>query len=516
MARKKKTSKTDGKAIIVCRVSTTEQADNYSLSSQEKTCRSFCKGKSIQVDKVFTIEGETARDLRRRPEFLKIMSYAQRNREKLKYFVVYSASRFSRNVQDTLVLRARLSAMGISLLSVTENLEDDTAAGKFMANVLYAQSEFESNLISERTTAGMREAQNGGVFVNKAPFGYDNVHRTVNPGRLCINSEKARYIRIAFEMYDRGQTSRAEIARYLNTIGFESVAGKKATHQKIDYFLKNRTYSSRSRLKDNLDHVRGLWEPIIDIDLFERVQARLLRESNSVPVNYKRDREEFPLRRFIRCSSCGSHLTGYSAKKMYPYYNCYNKKCNEKHIKKEQLESDFVELLSGLVPSKEFENFFIMHTRRMFDTKAKEAASKRRELNRFIDNLVLKKQRLIDKHIEDKIQPEVYTDQYGIIVDSISNAKNELASVNDIEDSIDRILNAVVYKLQNAANLWLNSSLKARRAFQKALFPNGLEYHPEEKFRTPPTPLYFNYLDVLETSNEGMATPTGIEPVLPA
>ena len=48
------------RAVIYCRVSTKEQVQNMSLSTQERECRLFCEREGYEVDSVFREKGESA------------------------------------------------------------------------------------------------------------------------------------------------------------------------------------------------------------------------------------------------------------------------------------------------------------------------------------------------------------------------------------------------------------------------------------------------------------------------
>ena len=62
------------RAVIYCRVSTKDQVDNFSLSTQEKACRDYCARHSFDVDKVFVEEGESAKTVNR-PRFQQMLAY---------------------------------------------------------------------------------------------------------------------------------------------------------------------------------------------------------------------------------------------------------------------------------------------------------------------------------------------------------------------------------------------------------------------------------------------------------
>jgi DNA invertase Pin-like site-specific DNA recombinase len=50
-----------GIAVIYVRVSDSRQVDNTSLASQEEICRQWCQSRGIEVDRVFTDAGESAK-----------------------------------------------------------------------------------------------------------------------------------------------------------------------------------------------------------------------------------------------------------------------------------------------------------------------------------------------------------------------------------------------------------------------------------------------------------------------
>ena len=52
MKAKSKCDQMKNAAVIYCRVSTQEQTENHSLSTQEKACMEYCQKRSVPVEKV--------------------------------------------------------------------------------------------------------------------------------------------------------------------------------------------------------------------------------------------------------------------------------------------------------------------------------------------------------------------------------------------------------------------------------------------------------------------------------
>lgn len=73
--------------------------------------------------------------------------------------VIDSFSRLSRSTKDLLDLVEKLTAMDVHLVSLKENLDTTTATGKLMLTMLSALSQFERDLIAERTVDGLKAAR---------------------------------------------------------------------------------------------------------------------------------------------------------------------------------------------------------------------------------------------------------------------------------------------------------------------------------------------------------------------
>lgn len=73
--------------------------------------------------------------------------------------VVDSFSRLSRSTKDLLEVVDRLTAADVQLVSLKENLDTTTATGRMMLTMLSALSQFERDLIAERTTDGLKAAR---------------------------------------------------------------------------------------------------------------------------------------------------------------------------------------------------------------------------------------------------------------------------------------------------------------------------------------------------------------------
>lgn len=83
--------------------------------------------------------------------------------------VVWRLDRLGRSLPDLVQIVAELEKDGIGFESLTEKIETGSAAGKLVFHVFAALSEFERNLIRERTQAGLAAARARGRCGGRKP-----------------------------------------------------------------------------------------------------------------------------------------------------------------------------------------------------------------------------------------------------------------------------------------------------------------------------------------------------------
>lgn len=73
--------------------------------------------------------------------------------------IVWRLDRLGRSLKDLLELAMHFESEEIGLKSIQENIDTTSSGGKFIFQVFAALSEFERNLIRERTAAGLAAAR---------------------------------------------------------------------------------------------------------------------------------------------------------------------------------------------------------------------------------------------------------------------------------------------------------------------------------------------------------------------
>src|SRR5437899_2339940 len=109
-------------AVIYVRVSTKEQTENLSLSTQLKACEEYCERQGFHVLARFREAGESAKTADR-TELQKLLQFCRKNKGIVQFVVVFNLTRFAREKYDHFALRAHLKSLGISLRSATEPID---------------------------------------------------------------------------------------------------------------------------------------------------------------------------------------------------------------------------------------------------------------------------------------------------------------------------------------------------------------------------------------------------------
>lgn len=142
--------------IGYARVSTKEQNLDMQIAALRKA---GCKDENIYQEK------QSGKSRNGRTE-LKAMLEAVKPGDTL---VVWRLDRLGRSTRDLIELIGELDSQGVGFISLNENIDTTSAQGKLIFTVFSALAEFERNIISERTKAGLDAARARGRVGGRRP-----------------------------------------------------------------------------------------------------------------------------------------------------------------------------------------------------------------------------------------------------------------------------------------------------------------------------------------------------------
>jgi len=141
---------TTNRIIGYARVSTDRQDEALQVDALERYARDTGRELVLYTDKV------TSR--RERPQ----LNEAMKAMTKGDLFVVYKLDRLARSTKELYILTDDMKDRGVYFVSLTDELDTTTPTGRAMFGMLSVFAEFERDLISARTKAGLKAARERG------------------------------------------------------------------------------------------------------------------------------------------------------------------------------------------------------------------------------------------------------------------------------------------------------------------------------------------------------------------
>jgi DNA invertase Pin-like site-specific DNA recombinase len=150
------------RVAIYARVSTTNHGQDVTVQTRELQQFAEARGWRL-VDSYLDLGISGSKD--KRPELDRLMADA--HRRKFDVVIVWKFDRFARSVSHLLRALETFNALGISFVSLSEQMDTTTPTGKMVFTVLGAVAELERSLIAERVRAGLRNARAKGKTLGR-------------------------------------------------------------------------------------------------------------------------------------------------------------------------------------------------------------------------------------------------------------------------------------------------------------------------------------------------------------
>jgi len=144
------------------RVSTGEQADSGAgLAAQESQLRAEAERRGWVVVGLLSDAGASGSSMRKRPELADALALVDRGQGDV--LAVAKLDRLSRSVLDFAQLMVRARDLGWGLVALDLGVDTTTTSGRLVANVMVSVTEWERDIIGQRTREGLAERRGAGV-----------------------------------------------------------------------------------------------------------------------------------------------------------------------------------------------------------------------------------------------------------------------------------------------------------------------------------------------------------------
>jgi site-specific DNA recombinase len=395
------------KKLFRCAIYTRKSTDHNlelefnSLDAQREACEAYIKSQAHegwrQIRDHYD-DGAFSGASLARPALQKML--AEIRARKIDIVVVYKVDRLTRSLADFAKLVELFDQHSVSFVSVTQSFNTTSSMGRLTLNVLLSFAQFEREVIGERVRDKISASKRKGLWMGgTVPLGYASIKK-----KLVVIPEEAATVRAIFQRYLELGTVRA-LAEDLDCRGIRTKPRALASGRSnggirfgvgpLAYMLKNRFYVGELVYRGETH--RGEHEPIVEVQLFEAVQAKL----NGAAVDRQLRLKSSPALLAGRIfDDRGSRMTPTHTNKLGGRYRYY---VSHPLMPKRRLEAGNV----ARVPAPEIEAVVIDAVREHFeadDNGSQPSASAGRDLvERHIERIVVKA-RAIEIHLRGETE----------------------------------------------------------------------------------------------------------------
>lgn len=487
---KRQLSRTNN-CVIYTRVSTKEQADNnLSLETQRKACEQSAHKNNYSILGYFGGTYESAKTDERR-HFNAMLSFVKKCPQKISHIIVYSVDRFSRSGANAIYIAEQLKKEGITVFAVTQPTDTTTASGSLQQNIQFIFSEYDNQLRREKCMAGVKEKLLNGIWVSTIPRGY-SVVRTTGKREFVLN-DTGKLIRKAFFWKAEGMTNE-EIKRRLAEKGLH------LDGRRIADILKNPFYCGllvHNALEGKV--IEGIQEKAISRELFLKVNG-VIASQNYSGYSITPENDYVPLKRFIKCESCGAYLRAYKAWKNKEYYY----KCNTIGCKCNRRADDIHQMFTALLESLQLNinddsaKLIALQMIATYNKMNQDKLADRERLTKQLAEAEKKLQRLEERFIGEEIERDLFLRYREKYTQEKQQLQTGLAKTRDKVSNLGKLVEKAIDYGSKLKPLWDCSRYSEKQKLQYLIFPEGISYNRKnDECRTPRINTIFLYMQQL-------------------
>jgi DNA invertase Pin-like site-specific DNA recombinase len=298
--------------LVYARVSSKRQElEGSGLESQQKRCVNDLTSIGVPHGKTFPDTFTGHGDFMQRPAMRALITYIDANPHK-KFLVIFDdLSRFARDVEFHIKLRATFRSRDVILRCLNYNF-DDTPEGKYAELIMAGGAELFRMQNQRQVIQKMKSCLERGYLPFARKRGYDRVKDPVM-GKTHVPNKDGKLMKFALEGFATGRFRRkVDVARYLHEHGFWNPSKRPADKfvDDVTEMLSDVFHAGYIEYPEwGVTRRKGIHKGIITLDTFELNQKRLLKEETKARIRIDIS-PDFPLRGLVNCPECGQKLTG--------------------------------------------------------------------------------------------------------------------------------------------------------------------------------------------------------------
>ncbi len=337
--QERKIADTKKRVAAYCRVSTDNEDQANSFESQQRYFRQYIeRNPDWELYEIFADEGISGTNTKKRKEFNRMIACAKNGDFDL--IITKEISRFARNTLDSIYYTRDLKKHGVGVIFMNDNINTLDGDAELRLAIMSSIAQEESRKTSERVKWGQKRQMEQGVVFGRSMLGYD-----VKGGKMYINEEGARIVRLIFHKFVKEGKGTHVIARELREEGIAPMRVKEWQNTVILRVIRNEKYcgdlvQKKTYTPDFLSHekkynrgqeefviIKDHHEPIVSRELFDEAN-RILDEKSLSQEGKAKHSSRYPFSGKIKCGCCGaSYVARYKTRRDGSRYKAW--RCNE-------------------------------------------------------------------------------------------------------------------------------------------------------------------------------------------
>ena len=428
---------------IWIRVSTEDQARGDSPEVHLHRAKSYAEVKGWKVQEIYNLAGISGKSVIDQPEAQRMLRDIRSGH--ISGLIFSKIARFARNTRQLLEFADIFRENDAHLISIAENIDTSTPAGRLFYTIISAMAEWEREEIVDRVKSSMHlRAKLGKKLGGQAQYGFK-----WEGEELVLDPDEAPIRKMMYELFLKEKRKKV-VTRILNERGYRNRNGKEFNSITVDRWLKDpiskglrRTnYSQDSTVNKSMAYKpkeewffhecpaivsEELWQQVNDL-IEEQASARKPVLNHKVHI----------FTHYISCH-CGGRM---NVRSRLTHYKCVNPDCSNK-IRRDDMEEVFKSrLLDFLSNKKELEQYF-KRSEKGLEKKQNELSLLKRKKSDLKDQIT----KLIELHSRGQIPTEAFSEyhkepylQSQQIEQQIKALENEVLSDSVQNDSTSFII----------------------------------------------------------------------------
>jgi DNA invertase Pin-like site-specific DNA recombinase len=389
--------------------------------------------------------------------------------------IAWAPDRLARNSMDGGKIVYLLDRGLLTDLKFATYTFENNSQGKFMLQIMFGQSKYYSDALSENVKRGNRTKIEKGWRPSQAPLGYlnDPVSKTIvkDPLRFFLVEKMFRLI-LAGTHTPKQIAVLARDEWGLRTPVKKRSGGNPPALSGIYRILSNPFYAGM--IVWNHETFEGKHEPMLTAKEFEQVRAIL-----GGPGRTKAQKHVFAYTGMIKCGSCGHAITAEDRTNRYGYryvyYHCVKRaigpRCPEPSIELKAMERQILDFLQGLAIGPVIETW-ILRELKLSAAYFREGRSQlKRSLQETLAGIAKQLDELTGLRLRNLLTDEEFKQQRALLLKEQSTLNQDVQSFDETPDVIEPFKLSILFN--NRAAVWFSrATIEEKRLILKTVGSN--------------------------------------------